>query len=62
MKHEHMIEYNNFDEFQNDVLKDQIHPADLKDAVADSLIEIISPLRDKLRLDVELEDIIRRSV
>ena len=62
MNNEHQTEYNSFYEFQNDVLKNKIHPADLKNAVADSLIEIVSPLREKLQLDVEIENIIRKSV
>ena len=62
MNNEYQTEYNSFYEFQNDVLKNKIHPADLKNAVADSLIEIVSPLRKKLQLDVEIENIIRKSV
>ncbi len=62
MNNEYQTEYNSFYEFQNDVLKNKIHPADLKNAVADSLIEIVSPLREKLQLDVEIENIIRKSV
>jgi len=62
MNNEYQTEYNSFDEFQNDVLKNKIHPADLKNAVADSLIEIVSPLREKLQLDAEIENIIRKSV
>ena len=62
MNNEYQTEYNSFYEFQNDVLKNKIHPADLKNAIADSLIEIVSPLREKLQLDVEIENIIRKSV
>ena len=55
--------FNNYDTFQRSMEKrEEIHPADLKDAVAASLIEIISPLREKLRLDDEIENIIRKSV
>jgi len=54
--------FNNFQEFQDGLNKEKIHPADFKNAVADSLIKIISPLRDKLKLDVELENLIRKSV
>jgi len=62
MNNEYQTEYNSFYEFQNDVLKNKIHPADLKNVVADSLIEIVSPLREKLQLDAEIENIIRKSV
>jgi len=54
--------YDDFNTFLHDMDDDKIHPADLKDAIADCLIEIISPLREKLKLDPYLEDIIRRSV
>ena len=55
--------FDNYDTFQRSMEKrEEIHPADLKDAVAASLIKIISPLRQKLRLDDEIENIIRRSV
>ncbi len=56
-----MYVFKNFLEFQ-DGLNQNIHPADFKNAVTNSLIEIISPLREKLKLDVELENLIRRSV
>jgi len=54
--------FDNFQEFQDGLNKEKIHPADFKDAVADSLIKIISPLRKKLQLNGELENLIRRSI
>ena len=54
--------YNNFQEFLDGLNKEKIHPADFKTAVSNSLIEIISPLREKLQLDEELENLIRKSV
>jgi tyrosyl-tRNA synthetase len=56
-----MYIFKNFPEFQ-DGLDQNIHPADFKNAVTNSLIEIISPLREKLKLDDEIENLIRRSV
>jgi len=56
------LEFNNFQDLLVELHKEKIHPADFKNAVADSLIKIISPLRDKLKLDVELENLIRESV
>jgi tyrosyl-tRNA synthetase len=58
----HMLTFDNFQEFLDELHKEKIHPADFKTAVVDSLIEIISPLREKLKLDEELENLIRRSV
>jgi len=57
-----MLVFEDFQIFLDNLQKDTIHPADFKDAVANSLIEIISPLREKLQLDEELENIIRKSV
>jgi len=63
IRDEHLrLVFKNFQEFQDELYKEKIHPADFKDAVAGSLIEIISPLREKLQLDDELENLIRRSV
>jgi len=63
VRDEHLrLVFENFQEFQDELYKEKIHPADFKDAVAGSLIEIISPLREKLQLDDELENLIRRSV
>lgn len=54
--------FDNYDTFQRSMEKrEEIHPADLKDAIAASLIEIISPLREKLRLDDEIENIIQEA-
>ncbi len=54
--------FDDFNTFLRSLDNDEIHPADLKDAIAESLIEIISPVREKLQLDDEIENIIRRSV
>jgi len=56
------LEFDNFQDLLDELHKEKIHPADFKDAVANSLIKIISPLRDKLKLDDELENLIRKSV
>jgi len=56
------LEFNDWIQFIDSLGEVDIHPADFKDAVADSLIKIISPLREKLQLDEELENLIRRSV
>jgi len=56
------ITYYSFESFKDAVNAEKIHPADLKQAVSKYLIEIISPIRNKLDLNPVLEDIIRRSV
>jgi len=57
-----MLIFDNFQKFRDELHKGEIHPADFKTAIANSLIKIISPLREKLQLDDELENLIRRSV
>jgi len=54
-----MLVFNNFSDFIDSLGENRIHPTDLKNAIANSLIEIISPLRKKLRPDDEIEKIIR---
>jgi tyrosyl-tRNA synthetase len=38
--------YSSIEELKNDFSKGSLHPMDLKNAVADSLIEILKPARD----------------
>ena len=54
--------FNDWIQFIDSLDRVDIHPADFKTAVSDSLIEIISPLREKLQLDKELENLILKSV
>jgi len=54
--------FDDFNTLLHSVDNDEIHPTDLKNAVSDSLIQIISPLRKKLQLDDETEEVIRSSV
>jgi len=39
-------EYDSYDKLENDFASGKIHPADLKNAVADSLIDILKPARE----------------
>jgi tyrosyl-tRNA synthetase len=54
--------YKNFKEFLHDAELGKIHPGDLKQAISKYLIKIISPIRNELNLDPDLENIIRKSV
>jgi tyrosyl-tRNA synthetase len=56
------LSYKNFKEFLHDVELGKIHPGDLKQAVSKYLIKIISPIRNELNLDPNLESVIRKSV
>ena len=48
------VEYASFEQMEKDFTSRMLHPGDLKAAVADNLIRIISPIREKLTLDDEL--------
>ena len=56
------LSYKNYKEFFHDVELGKIHPGDLKQAVSKYLIKIISPIRNELNLNPNLENIIRESV
>ena len=55
------IEYKNYETLENSYQKGNLHPTDLKDAVADNLIKILEPVRkhmSKKRI-VELKELIK---
>jgi len=45
------IEFNSYDELESAYLEGKLHALDLKNAVADSLIEILEPVRDEMDLN-----------
>ena len=53
------VSYDNFENLESDFSQKKLHPTDLKKAVGESLIKIISPVRDKLNLTEELADLIK---
>ena len=55
------IEYASYEQLKADFEKRQLHPVDLKRAVGNYLVDIVSPIRDKLRLDDELFQTIKNS-
>jgi tyrosyl-tRNA synthetase len=56
------ITYANYDQLEADFGAAKLHPSDLKQMVANNLVKIISPIRDKLTLDTELYSTIKNSV
>jgi tyrosyl-tRNA synthetase len=56
------VTYSNYSRLESDFAQKKLHPTDLKQTVADYLIKIIHPIREKLALNQELVEIIKKSV
>ena len=56
------VSYDNFEILESDFSQKKLHPADLKQAVGESLVKIISPVRDKLDLSEEISDLIKSNM
>jgi len=55
------VSYDNFESLESDFSQKKLHPADLKQAVGESLVKIVSPIREQLALSDELSDLIKNS-
>jgi len=55
------VSYDNFESLESDFSQKKLHPTDLKQAVGESLVKIVSPVREKLALSNELSDLIKNS-
>jgi len=55
------VSYDNFTSMESDFAQKKLHPSDLKQAVGESLVKIISPIREKLSLSEELSNLIKNS-
>lgn len=53
--------YEDFQDLKNDFTEKKLHPGDLKQTVGNYLVQIISPIREKLNLSQELFDAIKKS-
>ncbi len=53
------VTYESYSELEKDYLEGRLHPLDLKNAVADALIELVRPVRDALLGDKELASLVR---
>ncbi|MGQ0795107.1 MAG: tyrosine--tRNA ligase [Nitrosopumilaceae archaeon] len=56
------VTYTNYSQLELDFSQKKLHPTDLKSMVETYLINIISPLRDKINLKAELLETIKKSV
>jgi tyrosyl-tRNA synthetase len=55
------ISYADFNQLETDFAAKKLHPTDLKQTVGSYLVKIISPIREKLNLSEELQEIIKKS-
>lgn len=55
------VVYSNYSQLELDFMQKKLHPSDLKQTVADYLIKIMKPIREKLVLGKELIKIIKKS-
>jgi len=55
------VEYSEYSELESDFGAKKLHPTDLKQTVANYLIKIIGPIRDKLKLKEELFEAMKKS-
>ncbi len=54
--------YSTYSELESDFAQKKLHPSDLKQSVANYLIKIIAPIRDKVILNKELFDSIKQNI
>lgn len=55
------VSYVDYNSLQSDFAQKKLHPTDLKQTVANYLIKVVSPIRDKLQLSNELFEAIKKS-
>lgn len=55
------VAYSSYSQLESDFMQKKLHPTDLKQAVANYLIKIIQPIREKLILNKKLVEIIKKS-
>ena len=55
------VEYSDYSQLESDFSAKKLHPTDLKQTVAEYLVKIIGPIRDKLELKDELFEAIKKS-
>ena len=55
------VSYGNYNELEKDFVEKKLHPGDLKQTVGNYLVQVISPIREKLNLNEELSEAIKKS-
>ena len=56
------VSYDNYQSLESDFLQKKLHPTDLKEAIGESLVKIVSPIRDKLDLSDDLSNLIKNNL
>ncbi len=56
------VSYSDYSQLESDFNSKKLHPTDLKQTVAEYLVKIVGPIRDKISLSEELSDLIKNSV
>ena len=55
------VSYSKYNELEIDFAENKLHPGDLKQAVGEYLVKVISPIREKLNLSEEISEAIKKS-
>ena len=55
------VSYSNYNQLETDFVEKKLHPGDLKQTVGNYLVQIVSPIREKLNLSDELNEAIKKS-
>ena len=55
------MSYTDYDQLEKDFAEKKLHPGDLKQTVGNYLVKVISPIREKLNLNEELSEAIKKS-
>ena len=55
------VSYNKYEQLEKDFSEKKLHPGDLKQTIGNYLIEVISPIREKLNLNEEIQYAIKKS-
>ena len=55
------VSYTDYNQLEKDFSEKKLHPGDLKQTVGNYLVEIVSPIRNKLNLSDELSEAIKKS-
>lgn len=55
------VSYGSYSQLESDFKQKKLHPTDLKQTVGNYLVKVISPIRDKLNLNDELYNVIKKS-
>ncbi len=54
------VSYTNYNQLEKDFAEKKLHPGDLKQAVGNYLVKVVSPIREKLNLSEELSNTIKK--